>query len=104
MRKLIRWLRLFLASILLLAVRLYEVNAQSPPSGFASITVSNQWNEVVGLEFSDDGTEMWVWERGGKVWLVKNNQKQLILDISEEVGAWTDHGMLGFALHPHFEE
>jgi glucose/arabinose dehydrogenase len=26
------------------------------------------------------------------------------LDISEEVGAWHDHGFLGFALHPNFNE
>ena len=29
--------------------------------------------------------------------------KRLVLDISEEVGAWHDHGLLGFALHPQFE-
>ena len=81
-----------------------SVNAQNPPGGFASATVSNQWNEVVGLTFSHDGSEMFVWERAGKVWLVKNNVKQLLLDISEEVGGWHDHGLLGFALHPHFDE
>jgi hypothetical protein len=71
--------------------------AQNPPSGFASMTVSNQWNEAVGLTFSEDGTEMFVWERGGRAWVVKNNQKQLLIDISEEVSAYRDHGMLGFA-------
>ncbi|QNH63092.1 PKD domain-containing protein [Hymenobacter sediminicola] len=46
---------------------------------------------------------MFVWERGGKVWVVYNGQRTLLLDISEEVGAWNDHGLLGFALHPQFE-
>jgi glucose/arabinose dehydrogenase len=78
--------------------------AQTPPSGFASMTVSSQWNEAVGLTFSEDGTEMFVWERGGRAWVVKNNQKQLLIDISEEVSAYRDHGMLGFALHPHFNQ
>ena len=27
-----------------------------------------------------------------------------MLDISEEVGAWHDHGLLGFALHPQFAQ
>ncbi|HMG88446.1 MAG TPA: PQQ-dependent sugar dehydrogenase, partial [Chryseolinea sp.] len=78
--------------------------AQNPPSGFASVTVSNQWNEAVGLTFGDDGTEMFVWERGGRVWVVKNNQKQLLIDISDEVGAFHDHGLIGFALHPQFNQ
>src|SRR6187549_3524653 len=78
--------------------------AQNPPAGFASTTVSNGWNEVVGLTFTEDGQDMFVWERPGRVWVVTNNQRQLLLDISEEVGGWYDHGMLGFALHPHFHE
>ena len=78
--------------------------AQSPPSGFANSLVSNQWNEAVGLTFNETGTEMFVWERSGRVWIVKNNQKTLLLDIAEEVGGWHDHGLLGFALHPHFDE
>ena len=58
--------------------------------------------QAVGLTFSEDGTEMFVWERDGSSWVVKNNQKQLMIDISEEVLGFHDHGMLGFALHPQF--
>jgi glucose/arabinose dehydrogenase len=93
-----------LLSILPVLTELHEIKAQTPPVGFASTTVSGQWNEAVGLTFSEDGTEMFVWERGGRVWVEKNNQKQLLIDISDEVGAWHDLGLLGFALHPHFEE
>ena len=78
--------------------------AQTPPTGFASTTVSGGWTQAVGLAFSDDGTDMFVWERAGKVWVVRNNQKQLMLDISEEVLGFYDHGMLGFALHPQFNQ
>ena len=81
-----------------------SVLAQSPPAGFASATVSSQWNEAVGLTFNSDGSEMFVWERGGRVWVVANGQKSLVLNISDEVGAWHDHGLLGFALHPRFEQ
>ena len=46
----------------------------------------------------------YVWERTGKVWIKDStdNSPTLLLDISEEVGAWQDHGMLGFALNPNF--
>lgn len=89
---------------LLLTTISYPLLAQDPPDGFVSATVSDQWNEVVGLTFTTDGQDMFVWERGGKVWVVRNNQRQLLLDISEEVGAWHDHGLLGFALHPRFDQ
>ncbi|GAB3853106.1 hypothetical protein GCM10028822_21530 [Hymenobacter terrigena] len=46
---------------------------------------------------------MFVWERPGKVWVVVNGQRQQILDITEEVGAWEDQGLLGFALDPNFD-
>ena len=77
--------------------------AQAPPAGFTSTVVSDQWNEAVGLTFNASGTHMFVWERGGRVWVVNNGQRTLLLDISPEVGAWNDHGLLGFALHPQFE-
>ena len=70
----------------------------------ATETISNQWNEVVGMSFTKDGNSMFVWERGGRVYVVINNQKQLLLDISDEVGGWHDHGLLGFALHPNFDQ
>ena len=47
---------------------------------------------------------MFVWERGGRVYVVTGGTKRLVLDISEEVGAWHDHGLLGFALHPQFDQ
>ena len=47
---------------------------------------------------------MFVWERGGRVYAVTGGTKRLVLDISEEVGAWHDHGLLGFALHPQFDQ
>ena len=80
------------------------VAAQTPPSGFGSALVSNQWNEAVGLTFTRDGLDMFVWERGGRLHSVRNGTKRLVLDLSQEVGGWHDHGMLGFALHPHFDE
>ncbi|HET6541656.1 MAG TPA: PQQ-dependent sugar dehydrogenase, partial [Chryseolinea sp.] len=100
----IRTLALSWAYILLLLLGYQNVFAQTPQSGFASVVVSNQWNEAVGLAFTNDGVDMFVWERGGKVYVVTGGQKTLVLDISDEVGAWHDHGLLGFALHPQFDQ
>jgi glucose/arabinose dehydrogenase len=77
--------------------------AQAPPSGFSTAVVSSQWDEAVGLAFNSTGNRMFVWERPGRVWMVENNQRQLILNITEEVGAWEDQGLLGFALDPQFD-
>ncbi|MDF7811563.1 malectin domain-containing carbohydrate-binding protein [Hymenobacter sp. YC55] len=77
--------------------------AQSPPPGFTSVTVSSGWDEAVGLTFNKAGSHLFVWERPGRVWTLQNGQKSLLLDLSEEVGAWRDFGLLGFALHPDFD-
>ncbi|GAB3874843.1 hypothetical protein GCM10028824_28770 [Hymenobacter segetis] len=79
------------------------MQAQTPPAGFTSTTVSSGWNEAVGLTFNSSGSKMFVWERPGKVWVVVNGQRQQLLDITEEVGAWEDQGLLGFALDPNFD-
>ena len=95
---------LFTLSLLaLLLVGGLPVQAQTPPTGFTSTTVSAGWNEAVGLTFNSTGSQMFVWERPGKVWVVANGQRQQLLDITEEVGAWEDQGLLGFALDPNFD-
>ena len=76
--------------------------AQAPPAGFTSAVVSAGWDEAVGLTFTSTGSQLFVWERPGRVWVVTNGQRQLVLDISEEVGSWEDHGLLGFTLDPNF--
>ncbi|MBK6775740.1 MAG: PQQ-dependent sugar dehydrogenase [Flavobacteriales bacterium] len=57
----------------------------------------------VGFTFDDNG-RMYVWEKAGRVWIVQNGVKltPALLDISEEVGDWRDHGFLGFTLDPDF--
>ena len=54
-----------------------NVFAQTPEPGFASVVVSSQWNEVVGLTFTNDGVDMFVWERGGKVHVVTGGPKKI---------------------------
>ncbi|MEC7196701.1 MAG: PQQ-dependent sugar dehydrogenase, partial [Planctomycetota bacterium] len=81
------------------------------PDGFAPTDVLPQlvegpWTEAVGVAFSNSG-EGFVWERTGKVWSVEadgeTDTNAPVLDLSDEVGAWRDHGLLGVALHPAFE-
>jgi len=78
------------------------------PAGFQEQNIPRpdgaaQWNGIVGVRFLANGRGF-AWERDGRVWIVDpaNPSPTPFLDISAEVGAWRDHGMLGFALHPNF--
>ncbi len=73
------------------------------PTNFASEVVGTSWQQPVGIAFAPDDS-LFVWEKGGRVWTVVNGLKsaQPVIDISEEVGDWRDHGMLGFAVDPDF--
>lgn len=58
----------------------------------------------VGVEFDSRGYS-YVWEKGGKVWVLDSNDMRLpqpLIDLSAEVASWRDHGLLGFALDPDF--
>jgi glucose/arabinose dehydrogenase/PKD repeat protein len=99
MNKLSRYCLFILFSIVFTHTLVF---AQQPPTGFSTVTVGNNWEQPVGLTFTSDG-RLIVWEKAGKIWMVENNIKSLKLDISEEVGNWNDHGLLGFALDPRFQ-
>jgi glucose/arabinose dehydrogenase len=75
------------------------------PDGFIEADIFGYWPEVAGVTFDTTGV-MYTWERSGKVWIVENDVKRAapLLDISEEVGAYDDYGLLGFALHPDFRQ
>jgi chitodextrinase/glucose/arabinose dehydrogenase len=64
------------------------------------------WTAATGLTFDADG-RMYVWEKSGKIYSVVrvNGQldKRLMLDISEEVANYLDHGMLSLCLDPQFK-
>jgi len=73
------------------------------PANFVSVPVGANWQQPVGVAFAPGGA-LFVWEKGGRVWSVVNGVKsaQPVLDLSEEVGDWRDHGLLGFAVDPAF--
>ncbi|MBL7985970.1 MAG: PQQ-dependent sugar dehydrogenase, partial [Flavobacteriales bacterium] len=78
-------------------------HAQSVPPGFNNALVMGGWQEPVGFTFDANG-RWYVWEKRGIVWIVENGVRraQPLIDISQEVGNWRDHGCLGFALDPAF--
>ena len=97
-----------LTAFLVLAIST-TVHAFTLPAGFSEQAIGSGWDEPVGVAFDpspDAANRVYVWERAGRVWVVENGVKLAtpLLDISDEVGAWRDFGMLGLALHPNFRE
>lgn len=88
-----------------------QVCAQNLPAGFTTNEIASGWDAPVGACFNKTGTMLFVWQKGGKVYVCNRNastgvytkQSTPVLDISAEVGDWRDHGLLGFALDPNFE-
>lgn len=79
------------------------ISLQAQPEGFSDQLVSTGWNQATGLTFDENG-RMYVWEKQGLVWIVENGVKlpDPLIDIREEITNYSDHGLLGFALHPNF--
>ncbi|MBL8002971.1 MAG: PQQ-dependent sugar dehydrogenase [Flavobacteriales bacterium] len=93
--------------LLLLLVSLLHgpwAGAQTVPSGFSDGLVMGGWVEPVGFAPLSP-TRYYVWEKRGIVWVVDNGVKlgTPLIDLSQEVGNWRDHGLLGFALDPAFQ-
>ncbi|MEQ1802501.1 MAG: FG-GAP-like repeat-containing protein [Gammaproteobacteria bacterium] len=106
--RLVRAVGVICRGLLLTTLATAPISAATLPGNFTESNVTSPrangtWNEAVGVAFSTTG-RMFVWERGGRVWIVDstNPVPQPFLDINEEVLGWRDHGMLGFALHPDF--
>lgn len=77
---------------------------QLPPDFYDTPYLNSTFDFAVGMTFDDNG-RMYVWEKAGKVWVVDTSGVLLpgpLVDISEEVANWKDHGLMGFALDPNF--
>jgi len=86
------------------ALALASSASAAPPAGFVTESRGGTWNEACGVGFLPDGRAL-VWERGGRVWIVRHDGTRVtppLVDLSDEVGAWRDHGLLGVATHPNF--
>jgi len=73
------------------------------PEGFGIEYLEVEGIAPCGMEFLNDSTGF-VWTLDGKVYVMTNFSlsEDPIIDISDEVGYWGDHGMLGMALDPAF--
>ena len=96
---------LVLGGMTLMLIGTLPTRAASLPEDFLETEVGGYWDEAAGLTF-DAANVMYVWDRQGRVWIVENDVKRAtpLIDLSEEVGAWNDYGLLGFALHPNFRQ
>lgn len=82
---------------------LSSVNAQLPDN-FYDQKLDYNFTFPVGMEFDQNG-KMYVWEKEGKVFIIDEDGHRLespLIDISEAVTNWRDHGLMGFALDPDF--
>ncbi|MGC4038461.1 MAG: Ig-like domain-containing protein [Chitinophagaceae bacterium] len=79
------------------------------PAGLAAGILQNGYTAPMGVVFSNAGSSMWTWEKAGKVYISKwdgttyKKQTTPVLDISDEVGNWSDFGLLSICLDPDFE-
>ncbi len=77
-----------------------------PPAGFEVEPWPGDWREAVGIVPVGDGRFV-AWERGGLAWMVGPDgiaSTEPMVDLTEEVGAWWDHGLLGLAVDPNFTD
>lgn len=81
----------------------YPLFSQTLPDGFTDVDFSSGWNTLVGIDFDKKG-RMYGWEKAGRVYVVENGEKTLLLDITEEVTNFRDHGLMGFVVDPDFYE
>jgi hypothetical protein len=102
-----RQLCLVLTGCLLLFLN--PLRSQTLPTGFSASTVGSGWNLPLGTAFTNDGQKLFVWEKDGRVYVCNRDangnyvkQATPVLDISEEVANWGDHGLMGFALDPNY--
>lgn len=82
----------------------FQLRGQLPSDFYDTPVLTQSFDFAVGMTFDQEGN-MFVWEKAGKVWIVEPDGKkreQPLLDITEEVSNWKDHGLMGFALDPNF--
>src|SRR4051794_30500275 len=96
---------LFALALVLVLLAMGDVYAATLPSGFIETSIDATFDDFVGVTFDAIGS-VYAWDRLGRVWIIENDVKlpTPVLDISEEVGGYHDHGMLGLALDPNFRQ
>jgi glucose/arabinose dehydrogenase len=98
-----------LAAFLALAVALAAApgaGAATLPSGFSEQTVFSGLHEPVNFKFAPDG-RVFVGEKSGKILVyssLDDPTPEVFANLAEPVYDFEDHGLLGLALDPKFDE
>lgn len=74
------------------------------PQDFVDNSFNGPWQLPAQIVFDEQG-QGYVIDLVGKVFVVDTNQVVLptpLIDLSEEVAKWLDHGLASIALHPNF--
>ena len=81
-----------------------SVSVQGTPPGFIEELVVGGFDLPVGVAFGPND-RMFVWEKGGKVWIVEDGvvASDPLIDLSDEVNVYWTRGLTHFALHPDYE-
>ena len=90
--------------ILLVLGSFFTIPVLSQQTDFVNNVVSSGWDQAEVISFDGAG-RMFVAEKAGKIWMVDSQGVKMptpLIDITDEVGAWRDHGLNGFALDPDF--
>ncbi len=80
------------------------LSAQNLPDEFYDEKFLGPLEFPTGITFDQNG-RMFVWEKSGVVYIADSTGtlfQEPLIDISEEVANWKDHGLMGFALDPEF--
>ena len=78
---------------------------QELPEDFYETEWEFNFERPIGIRFDHLGNSF-VFCKPGQIWLVDNAgqlQEEPLIDISEEVTDWGDHGLVGLALDPNYE-
>ncbi|MGE5407499.1 MAG: PQQ-dependent sugar dehydrogenase [Syntrophothermus sp.] len=76
------------------------------PSGFHDETVFSGLTKPTVVRFAPDG-RVFVAQLGGKIWVydsLSDTEPELFADLSKPVYDFADHGLLGLALDPRFDQ
>ncbi len=90
---------------LFLSILVFQVEAQLIEQ-FSDQIVYDDFDAPVGITFGEDG-KGYIQEKKGIIYVLDTDGNILdepLIDLSEEVMGTGDHGLLGFALDPNFDE
>jgi len=80
------------------------LRAQTLPEDFYDEKYLGPLDFPTGITFDQNG-RMYIWEKAGRVYIADSTGAifpEPLIDISEEVSNWNDHGLMGFALDREF--